>query len=134
MAVSAIGQRNRVEIKSVTKRNKKKKNDTFLAFWHRCKMTVTWLCATLDINMFILSRTARRCHYLTNSAFLSFFCGCQKSALIAILSTPSGSISFNSWLIRHRLMKIGQTVAEIWRFNGFSKVAAVRHLGFVGAY
>ena len=27
---------------------------------------------------------------------------------------------------------IGRTVAEIWRFNGiFSKMAAVRHLGFV---
>jgi len=29
-------------------------------------------------------------------------------------------------------IKIGQTVAEIWRFNGFFKMAAVRHLGFVG--
>jgi len=27
-------------------------------------------------------------------------------------------------------IKIGQTVADIWRFNGF-KMAAVRHLGFV---
>ena len=31
------------------------------------------------------------------------------------------------------LIKIGQTVAEIWRFNSFFfKMAAVRHLGFVG--
>ena len=29
-------------------------------------------------------------------------------------------------------IKIGRTVAEIWRFNGFIKMAAVRHLGFVG--
>jgi len=30
-------------------------------------------------------------------------------------------------------IKTGQTVAEIWRFNGFFfKMAAVRHLGFVG--
>jgi len=29
-------------------------------------------------------------------------------------------------------IKIGQTVAEIWRFNGFFLMAAVRHLGFVG--
>ena len=28
------------------------------------------------------------------------------------------------------LIRIGQKVAEIWRFNGF-KMAAVRHLGFV---
>ena len=28
-------------------------------------------------------------------------------------------------------IKIGQTVAEIWRFNVFFKMAAVRHLGFV---
>jgi len=26
---------------------------------------------------------------------------------------------------------IGQTVAEIWRFLDFSKMATVRHLGFV---
>jgi len=29
-------------------------------------------------------------------------------------------------------IKIGQTVAERWRFNGFSKMAAVRHLEFAG--
>jgi len=29
------------------------------------------------------------------------------------------------------LVKIGQTVAEIWLFLDLSKVAAVRHLGFV---
>ena len=29
------------------------------------------------------------------------------------------------------LVAIGQTVAEIWRFFYFSKMAAVRHLGFV---
>jgi len=34
--------------------------------------------------------------YLINSACVSFFWGCQKSALIAILKTPSGSISFSS--------------------------------------
>jgi len=33
---------------------------------------------------------------LINFAFLSFFWGCQKWALIAILKTFSGSISFNS--------------------------------------
>ena len=34
-------------------------------------------------------------------------------------------------------IKIDQTVAEIWRFNGFFKMAAVHHLGFIdlsGAY
>jgi len=44
-------------------------------------------------NMFVLSFCT-----LINSAFLSFFWVCQKSALIAIFNTPSGSISFNSWL------------------------------------
>ena len=28
-------------------------------------------------------------------------------------------------------MATGQTVVEIWRFFDFSKMAAVRHLGFV---
>jgi len=36
-------------------------------------------------------------------------------------------------VILPNFIKIGQTVAEIWRFNGFFfKTAAVRHLGFVG--
>ena len=56
--------------------------------WHDC------LQLFLNICMFILSRTARWCQYLTNSAFLSFFWGCQKSALIAILKTPCASIFF----------------------------------------
>jgi len=30
------------------------------------------------------------------------------------------------------VIKIGRTVAEICRFNGFFKMAAVRHMGFVG--
>jgi len=30
-------------------------------------------------------------------------------------------------------IKIGQAAVEIWPFNSFSKMAAVRHLGFVGA-
>ena len=50
------------------------------------------VCNFFYICMFILSRTARWCQYLTNSAFLSFFWGCQKSALIAILKTPCASI------------------------------------------
>ena len=29
------------------------------------------------------------------------------------------------------LVEIGQNAAEIWRFFDFSKMAAVRHLGFV---
>ena len=29
-------------------------------------------------------------------------------------------------------VKIDQTFADIWRFNGFLKMADVRHLGFVG--
>ena len=29
------------------------------------------------------------------------------------------------------LVEIGQTAADIWRFLNFSKMAAVRHLGFV---
>ena len=36
--------------------------------------------------------------------FLSFFWCCQKSALIAILTTPSGSIFFNSWLRCYRIV------------------------------
>ena len=37
------------------------------------------VCNCFDICMFILSSTARWRQYLTNSAFLSFFCrGCQK--------------------------------------------------------
>jgi len=34
---------------------------------------------------------------------LSFFWGCQKSAIIAILKT-SGSISYNSWLRCYRIV------------------------------
>ena len=34
-------------------------------------------------------------------------------------------------VIVRNFIKIGQTVAEILRFNGFLKMAAVRHLGFV---
>jgi len=36
---------------------------------------------------------------------------------------------------RHRAkfhQKIGQMVVEIWRFNRFCKMAAVRHFGYVG--
>ena len=50
-----------------------------------------------DISMFILSRTVRRCQYLINTAFLSFFWGCQKSALIAVLKTPAGSARNRLW-------------------------------------
>ena len=38
-----------MEIKSVTK--KKKKKDTFFAFWHRCKTVVTWMYATFLISI-----------------------------------------------------------------------------------
>ena len=41
--VAAKFLRNRVEIKSVTK---KKQNDKTLAFWHQSKISVTWLFAT----------------------------------------------------------------------------------------
>jgi len=54
------------------------------------------------VYMFIMSRTASRCQHLISSAFLSFFWGCQKSALIAILKTHVSSVStesFNSQLI-----------------------------------
>jgi len=34
-------------------------------------------------------------------------------------------------VITPNLASIGQTIAEIWRFFDFSKMAAVRHLGFV---
>jgi len=84
------------------------------------------VCNSFDIYMFILSRTARSCQYLINSAFLSFFWGCQTSALIPILKTPSGSISFNSWLRCYRcykfptesnserVLKIGQYLVKLW--------------------
>ena len=89
----------------------------FWPFWHHWKMAVTWLYATLFISigpMLILSRTARWCQCLINSAFLSIFWGCQKSALIArpILKTPSGSISFNSWL---RCYQVCVCVHTAWR-------------------
>ena len=75
----------------------------FWPYLHHCKMAVTWLYATFLISiMFILSMRARWCLYLTDSAFVSFFWGCQKSALIAILKTPFGSICFNSWLRCYR--------------------------------
>ena len=61
------------------------------------------VCNCFNICMFILSRTARWSQYLINSAFPSFFWGCQKSALIDILKTPSGGISFNSWLRCYRI-------------------------------
>ena len=35
-------------------------------------------------------------------------------------------------IIIPNFIKIGQTIAEIWRFNGFFKMAAVCHLGFLG--
>ena len=50
------------------------------------------------VNRRFCIRKVRWCQYLINSAFLSFSWGCRKSALIAILKTPAGSISFNSWL------------------------------------
>jgi len=65
----------------------------------RFGITVTWchrdmvVCKSFDIYMFIPSRTARWCQYLINSAFLSFFWGCQTWSVIAVLKTPSGSIS-----------------------------------------
>jgi len=49
--------------------------------------------------MFMLSRTASWCSFLINSSFVSFFWGCQRSALLAVLKTPSGSVSFSSWLL-----------------------------------
>jgi len=36
-------------------------------------------------------------------------------------------------VILPNVIKIGQALAVIWPFNGFSKIAAVRHLGLVGA-
>ena len=48
-----------MEIKSATKR-KKKKNDTFLAFWQRHKMAAIRLCATVLISICLLCREQHR--------------------------------------------------------------------------
>jgi len=48
----------------------------------KCRSSFSSRLHLFDICMFILSRTARWCQYLINSAFLSFFWGCQKSAPI----------------------------------------------------
>jgi len=37
----------------MTKKKKKQKNDKILAFWHRSKMAVAWLCATFLIYIYI---------------------------------------------------------------------------------
>jgi len=91
MSICSSSLRNCVKIKSVMKWRKKK--DVFWPFWHRCKMAVTWSMWLFYIYMFILSRTAHWCQYLINSAFLSFFWGCQKSAQIAIHKSPAGSMT-----------------------------------------
>jgi len=50
----------------------------FWPFWHRCKIGCDMVvCNFFHIYMFILSRTARWCQYLINSASHSFFWGCQ---------------------------------------------------------
>jgi len=51
MSVSAI-VREKLRGNSVTKR---KMNDTFLSFFHRCKMVVTWLYAILLISVGLCS-------------------------------------------------------------------------------
>ena len=87
------------------------------------------VCNSFDIYMFILSRTARWCQYLINSAFFSLFWGCQNSALIAILKTPSGSISLNSWLLHH-IINCSKYLPHIKHTQSaiYSSEAIVRHI------
>ena len=58
------------------------------------------------VNLRVLSATGtfHWFQYVINSTFLLFFWGCQKLALFAILRTPAGSTSFNSWLRCYRIV------------------------------
>ena len=42
-----------------------------------------------------------------------------------------GTVKGLNFITMPNFVKIGQSAAEIWRFFDFSKMAAVRHLGFV---
>jgi len=77
------------------KKKKKKKNMNFWAFltsfYSNPDMTI---CNFFDVYVFILWRRAHRYNYLIHSVFPCFSRGRQNSALIAILKTSAGSISF----------------------------------------
>jgi len=52
----------------------------------------------------------------------------EKFEILTVSFTCMGPIC----VIMPNFIKIDQTVADIWRFNGFFKMAAVRHFGFDG--
>jgi len=64
------------------------------------------VCNFFDIYMFYFVEDSMlmSVNILINSAFLLFFWGCQKLALITILKSPFGSISFDSWLRCYRII------------------------------
>jgi len=67
----------------------------FGLFWHLCKKAVTWLYATLLMSICSFCRGQHAdANIWSILLFFRFFLGLPKSALIAILKTPSGSISF----------------------------------------
>jgi len=105
MSVSAVVPDKSRGNKSVTKK-KQKPNDTFWPFLHSSKMAVTWLYATVLILYVHSVEDSTLVSILINYALLSFFSGCQKSAIIAVLrpKSPAGSISFNSWLRCDRIV------------------------------
>ena len=101
------------------------------------KSFVSWF---FWLTVFILSRTARWCQYLINSAFLSFFWGCQKSALIGILKTPC-SISLilgydatasSNHHHHSRIVSVGRRVvarsSRVWTFVDGAKLAVQSQL------
>jgi len=63
---------------------------------------------------------------------------------IFVISKTAALLIFEKWkcypsvrrlsmsVIVPNFIKIGQMVVEIWRFNRFCKMAAVRHFGYVG--
>jgi len=80
-------------------KNEEEERHIFWPFWHHWKMAVTWLYSTLLISICSFCRGQHA--YVNIWSILLFFRfsgAVKKSALIAILKTPSGSISFNSWL------------------------------------
>jgi len=63
-----------------------------MAFWHRSKLSVTWLFATF-LYLYVHSvEDSTLMPIFDQFRFFSFFWGCEKSALIAILKTPCASI------------------------------------------
>jgi len=54
----------------------------------------------------------------------------QKFEILTVIPLYGANVRHHAKF--QNFIKIGVKVAEIWRFNRFCKMAAVRHLGFVG--